>query len=247
MAIERNPSVAPADACPNPPSTINYKCTLWGSPISAATAKNKGQWRSAYHVVVTASNGYVKMAPPDPIDGFTGPVELGGTINAPSSYIGMKYYAGPYNPGLCAAACYATTAYDKKHASTSGKYDACVCSLHIPAILSPLLTCTQNFFNSYVLSIENVPQGTYCSMYTKPWEKKYGTNYGKYRGKSFYSISQSYAYTFDPQDPGQTISAPATENSGAAPAGGEAPAGVGTAGTQEIRGSGNGRWVSVVG
>lgn len=82
-----------------------------------------------FQVAVTGSNAYKKMAPPDPIDGFTGPVALGGAINAPISYIGMKYYAGPYNPRLCAAACFATTAYDKKHAPATGKYDACVCAL----------------------------------------------------------------------------------------------------------------------
>jgi len=129
MAIERDPSVAPADACPNPPSVVYYKCTLWGLPISAATAKNKGQWRNMFQVAVTGGNAYKKMAPPDPIDGFTGPVALGGAINAPISYIGMKYYAGPYDPRLCAAACFATTAYDKKHAPATGKYDACVCAL----------------------------------------------------------------------------------------------------------------------
>lgn len=129
MAIERDPSVAPADACPNPPSVVYYKCTLWGLPISAATAKNKGQWRNMFQVAVTGGNAYKKMAPPDPIDGFTGPVALGGAINAPISYIGMKYYAGPYDPRLCAAACFATTAYDKKHAPATRKYDACVCAL----------------------------------------------------------------------------------------------------------------------
>ncbi|KAF2490313.1 hypothetical protein BU16DRAFT_148717 [Lophium mytilinum] len=32
--IERDPSLEPkASKCPNPPSTTNYKCTLWGAPV----------------------------------------------------------------------------------------------------------------------------------------------------------------------------------------------------------------------
>lgn len=58
LYIERDPSVSPnAASCPNPPSTINYKCTLWGAPITAAQAKNNGQYRDSFHVVITGSNG----------------------------------------------------------------------------------------------------------------------------------------------------------------------------------------------
>ena len=71
-------------------------------------------------------SGYSKNAPPPSLPNFDGPTEFGGAINAPTGYIGMKYYPGIYDPSQCAAACQATTAYDKKHAPASGKYDACV-------------------------------------------------------------------------------------------------------------------------
>jgi hypothetical protein len=58
MYIERDPSLDPnAENCPNPPSTINYQCTLWGASVSAGEATNTGQWRDSFEVVITASNG----------------------------------------------------------------------------------------------------------------------------------------------------------------------------------------------
>ncbi|KAL0930602.1 uncharacterized protein CTRU02_214677 [Colletotrichum truncatum] len=186
--FERDPKISPTNTCVNPASITNYKCTLWGYQVTAASATNTGQWRNKFHVGIRGSNGYAKNAAPPAEEGFDGPTAFGGAIQAPNSYMGVKYYAGVYDPGLCAAACKATTAYDRRHPRADGTYDAC------------------NFFNSYVLSENGVPQGTYCSMYTKPWSKSYSTNYGQYRGSDYYSVSQSYGYTLSQIDPG-TISA----------------------------------------
>ncbi|MCJ1476319.1 hypothetical protein MMC13_004985 [Lambiella insularis] len=183
MYIERDPSVNPAAACPNPTSTINFKCTLWGNQVSSTAATNTGQWRTQYQVLIAGSNGYNKIAPPPSYPSFTGPTEFGGAINAPSAYIGMKFFPGGYDPSQCAAACLATTAYDHRHAS-NGVYDAC------------------NFFNSYVISINGIPQGTYCSMYTQTWDKSYSTNYGQYRGSQYYAVSESYGYSLTTPDQG---------------------------------------------
>lgn len=58
LYIERDPTLDPNnDNCPNPPSTTNYKCTLWGAPVVAEEATNKGQWRDQFQVVITGSNG----------------------------------------------------------------------------------------------------------------------------------------------------------------------------------------------
>lgn len=59
--MERDPTVKPADECPNPPSFTNIKCTLWGSGVTPETAKNKGQYRRDFHVVITASNGETQL------------------------------------------------------------------------------------------------------------------------------------------------------------------------------------------
>lgn len=55
--MERDPKWDPTDACPNPASITNYKCTLWGSAVTEQTATNVGQWRNQFHVGVTGSNG----------------------------------------------------------------------------------------------------------------------------------------------------------------------------------------------
>lgn len=99
--------------------------------------------------------------------------------------MGSKYYPGVYNPEQCAVACKANTKYDHDHPRADGTYDAC------------------NFFNAYVLSKNNVPQGTYCSLYTQSWDKSYSTNVGQWRGSDYYSVSSSYGYTLTVQDAGK--------------------------------------------
>ncbi|CAD0057565.1 MAG: Uncharacterized protein AUREO_027780 [Aureobasidium pullulans] len=67
--IERDPSQNPSKNdstdptvwgywCPTPSSITNFKCTLWGSNLEAATALNAGGWRKDFNVVITGSNGY---------------------------------------------------------------------------------------------------------------------------------------------------------------------------------------------
>ena len=187
--LERDPTLTPADECPNPKSTTNYKCSLFGYEVTADNATNTGQWRDEFHVVTAGSNGYYKDGPPPSYDNLTGPMELGGAINAPTdsnSFIGSKVYPGTYDPEQCAVTCQTTTAYDKAHlVRQDGTNDAC------------------NFFNAYVLSRNNEPQGTYCALYTRAWDKSYSTSYGHQEGSDYYSVSQSYGYTLTVQDPGK--------------------------------------------
>ena len=56
--VERNPLKDPnASACPDPPSTSHFKCTLWGVGVSESEANNQGQWLDNFHVVIGGSNG----------------------------------------------------------------------------------------------------------------------------------------------------------------------------------------------
>ncbi|KAI9663032.1 MAG: hypothetical protein M1821_008080 [Bathelium mastoideum] len=201
--IERDPSVDPADACPNPPSTANYKCSLFGAPVCDDMATNVGQYREQFHVVITGSNGYVKTAPPPAQTNFTGPTELGGAIQAPlnsqgqDTYLGMRLFS-VYDPSQCAAVCQSTTAYDKKHlVSSSGTYAPC------------------NFFNTYILSKNNVVKGMYCSMYSQHWDKSYSTNVGQWDSAgNHYTVSSSYSYDLTVPDSG-TINSAASSSSSA--------------------------------
>lgn len=184
--IERDPSVIPGAGCDNPPSTTNYKCSLWSLGITSASATNTGQYQANFTVAITASNGYTKNTPPPSYANFTGPAELGGAIQAnDNSYITMNLFTGSFDPSQCAAACQSITAYDKAHLVTNGTYSAC------------------NFFNAYVISKNNVAEGTQCSYYTHSFGKSYSTNYGQYDSAgNYYSVSQSYSYTLTTQDSG---------------------------------------------
>ena len=55
--LERDPTInANAQKCPNPPSTTNYKCTLWGAPVSSEEATNSRQYQDSFQVVIAGSN-----------------------------------------------------------------------------------------------------------------------------------------------------------------------------------------------
>lgn len=200
MYIERSPALDAGAGCPNPPAVFNYRCTLWGLNITTSSATNSGQFRgptdrngTAFHTVIAASNGYTKNAAPPSYGNFTGPVALAGAIQEPqpadlsqSTYIGQRSWPGIYDPAQCASACQATTAYDKAFlADEHGNYKAC------------------NFFNSFVVSKDGVPQGTTCYFFTKSWEAGFAKDVGQYdqRGRA-YTVSSSYAYTLAVQDPG---------------------------------------------
>ncbi|KAJ9666778.1 hypothetical protein H2201_003182 [Coniosporium apollinis] len=185
--VERDPTLdTNAEKCPNPSSTTNFKCTLWGAPVSAEQATNKGEWRNQFQVVIAASNAYNKAAPPPVLGGFNGPFQLGGAINAPyaadghNTFMGSRYFPffqdQGYTPSTCAEACVEQTAYNKRHPRSDGTYQTCA------------------FFNSYVLSKNGVPQSLSCSLYDQSWDASYGKNYGQHRGNDKYTVSQSYSY-----------------------------------------------------
>ncbi|GAM90385.1 hypothetical protein ANO11243_084280 [Dothideomycetidae sp. 11243] len=181
--FERDPSVEPAAACPNPPSYTMIKCVFWGGPVNTANALNTGQWRQNFQVVIAGSNGYESSyATPQ---GYGNPVALNAAINAPydaygfDSYMGVALFnSGPFDLQLCADACSLKSQYALAHPPTDG---------------SPVQTC--QFFNTYILYVNNLtnPQGQYCAMYSETWSSKYATNVGQWRGSDWYFIGNSYA------------------------------------------------------
>ncbi|KAK7968634.1 hypothetical protein PG988_007707 [Apiospora saccharicola] len=190
--FERDPTMEPADACPTPASTTNIKCVFWGGPVSKDNTNNAGQWRNKFQVVIAGSNGYVsKSIAPQP--GYTGPTYLGNAaINAPldcsgaDTYIQPKVFTdGPFDAGLCAAACSAQSDYNLRHPPTDGTKPK---------------TC--QFFNTYMLLKNGQPEGQYCSLYTMAWDPSYAKNTGQYRGSDRYTIAYSYGFV-NGTDPGK--------------------------------------------
>ncbi|KAK4985647.1 hypothetical protein LTR50_005847 [Elasticomyces elasticus] len=210
--FERDPTINPAAACPNPASFTNIKCTLWGSAVTAASATNMGQWRGpndangqAFHVVIAGSNGYSKPQPPPSQTGYTGPTALPGAIDVTTMtvngkqknvYIGAKYFNQPYDASVCASLCSATTADNKATAqkkympgSPSGEHDG------------TYQAC--NFYDAYLLSSNGVPQGLYCALYTDPIPASYATMTQVKNNKGdTYTVSNSYSYSLTAQDRG---------------------------------------------
>ncbi|KAI5203542.1 hypothetical protein E4T38_05123 [Aureobasidium subglaciale] len=170
-------------SCNNPASTTNIKCVFWGGPVTTGNAKNAGQWRRDFHVVIAGSNGYVSnkiVTPP----GYTDPIPLGNAaVNAPfdcqgkDTYLGVRIFqTGPFDISKCAAACTAQADYARAHPPANG---------------GEVKTCS--WFNTYVLLKDNVAVGQYCALYKNSWEvPKYATNYGQYRGQSKYTIENSF-------------------------------------------------------
>ena len=127
---------------------------FWGGPVGAENTNNAGQWRGNFHVVMAGSNGYVNnsiAAQP----GYGGPGYLGAAaIQAPLDCSGAAsdvqsaiFTSGPFDAGLCAAACSAQNGYSVSHPPADG---------------SKPKTC--QFFNTFMLLKNGVPEAQYCSM-----------------------------------------------------------------------------------
>ncbi|ORY68295.1 uncharacterized protein BCR38DRAFT_506816, partial [Pseudomassariella vexata] len=188
--FERDPTVEPAARCNNPRSTTVIKCVFWGGYVEAANAKNMGQWRADFHVVIAGSNGYMKEGVPN-VPGFTGQFLGQKTINAPSdcngkdTFMGSKVFSTSiFNPNLCAAACRSQNEYNTAHPPSDG---------HRPMICK--------FFTTYLLAQNGNPQGQYCALYTQKWDSSYATNNGQYRGNDHYTIGLSFSY-YNTETPG---------------------------------------------
>ncbi|KAK3068297.1 hypothetical protein LTR53_014255 [Teratosphaeriaceae sp. CCFEE 6253] len=182
--FERDPSVDPSSTCSNPASTTYAKCVYYGGPVTKSSATNLGQWRNDFHVVIAGSNGYVNKSIDTP-PGYTGPVSLGNAaINAPldcgkhDTYMGVKIFtAGPFDAGLCAAACSSQSKYNLAHPPKNGVAQTC------------------QFFNTYVLYNGTKSVGQYCSLYNETWPASYATNVGQWRGSNHFTIGYSYTFS----------------------------------------------------
>ncbi|KAI4761460.1 hypothetical protein E4T52_06391 [Aureobasidium sp. EXF-3400] len=120
---------------------------------------------------ISPSDGYADIAIPD-----SAAVNAPLNCNGADTFMGSKLFSsGPFDESLCAVACTAQSAYNLRHPPSSEPPKLC------------------QFYNTYVLFKDGVPQGQYCSLYTQAWNASYATNTGQWRGKSHYTIQQSVA------------------------------------------------------
>lgn len=112
--IERDPAWNPSQcSCDQPPSTINYKCSIWGQKVTKDTATNTGGGRDNFKVVITGSNGYNKGSdnsggnnppPPPSPPNCKKPQNCKNKVHDHPRYcIGQKTFPGPYDASVCAA------------------------------------------------------------------------------------------------------------------------------------------------
>lgn len=183
---ERDPTLFPAAACPNPTAGTAIKCTLWGVPSSKAAASNFGQYRDQFQVVIAGSNAYNLVSPiAASIPSFTAADVLAGTVNNVAAFIGSEYYNQPYNPAVCSAVCLATNAQNQAAAKAAG--------------LSTYTAC--NYFNSFVLSQNGAATGMYCNFYSAVSSNSATSSGTSSNGVSF-AYSNSLGYALSVIDPG---------------------------------------------
>ncbi|KAI4862305.1 hypothetical protein F4820DRAFT_460318 [Hypoxylon rubiginosum] len=188
--FERDPVVAPARGCRDPPSTTNIKCVFWGGDLAAGTATNtNGQFLVDFHVVVAGSNGYTLIAAPE-VPGYDGEPTGNNTIDAPPSdtdggrggrgggtYIGSRIFTDTYfDPQLCAAACDAQNKYNLAHPPSRGQPQIC------------------RFFTTYLIYRNGEPVGQYCALYTQYYPPSFATNGGTRNGRDTFAVRNAFSY-----------------------------------------------------
>ncbi|XP_014555675.1 hypothetical protein COCVIDRAFT_38548 [Bipolaris victoriae FI3] len=160
--FERSPNKVPGPAYFNPEGAANPFCVLWGGPITPENACNEGQWREQYHVVITASNGYVLTSSLNPLSNkaINAPIDC----NNDDSYMGMRLVNdnAPFDPQRCEAICEATSQYNIDHLGDDPSKPPRLCKFYITYILNR---------NSY--------------------SQAYAVNNGQWRGDDHYTISSS--------------------------------------------------------
>lgn len=183
--VERDPSVDPAPACPNPSSITNYKCSLFGSSLDVAEAVNNGQYREQFHVVIAGSNGYDRTneTTPAPVPGYQPPVDCGGfAISAGGDFhIGSNFFPGPFNPALCSIFAKAQNDKNKGAAKAKGA-----------KAFTPV-----NQFNAYMVKKNGRAQGTYCSLFDTPLTTAWAGFSSGYSGSNFFSVETSFTYSLE--------------------------------------------------
>ncbi|ORY03646.1 hypothetical protein BCR34DRAFT_605139 [Clohesyomyces aquaticus] len=135
---ERDPKYTPGTGCANPEPVTNIKCALYGYPVAGYAATNVGQWRGsedadgeASHAVIVGSNSYSRASP------YPSPAAVTGFTGLSALFKGaINALANGSTPTS------ATKSYNHATAGADGTYKPC------------------NFFNSYMLSKNNIPQTT---------------------------------------------------------------------------------------
>lgn len=97
--IERGPSTEVGPSCPDPASTAYYRCSIWGEPISNATATNTGYFVEDFEAAIAASNGSCS-----PSDTPVHPASPANTIRTQATTVSPPLTASPTTLALSPSA-----------------------------------------------------------------------------------------------------------------------------------------------
>ncbi|CZT20094.1 uncharacterized protein RCC_05951 [Ramularia collo-cygni] len=179
--FERDPTLAPGPNCPNPPSTTNIRCALWGSAIDADGATNNGEYREKFHVVITGSNGYTKPGAPIDVPPYYPPEKCpNGAIGDKGKpwFLADHFFPGFFAPELCKV--FAEIQLEKNKAdSIAKKLDH----------YSPI-----NGYNVFELWEEGKMIGTYCKLYTEPLPVGYADYKGETKLERLWEVKNAWFY-----------------------------------------------------
>lgn len=152
-----SPSTDPNNAtanCPNPASTTNIRCALWGSAIDAKGATNSGQFREQFQTAIAGSNGYSKPGAPIDVPDHKPPKQCpGGGIGDKGKdwWLGDKFFPGAFNPDFCRIFAKVQKVKNIADAKAKGKNS-----------YSPI-----NAFNAFEVWDSGKMIGTYCKLFTE--------------------------------------------------------------------------------
>ncbi|KAK8136212.1 hypothetical protein PG984_004152 [Apiospora sp. TS-2023a] len=179
--MERDPAWNPEQcSCPNPISITNYKCSYWGSGVTAEAATNAGQNRTGgFQVVITGSNGYTKANTTTPVT----PPAAPSPASAVPSTTTPHFFPGPFDVSLCSKYAQAQNAQNVASSSWSKwlsyfGYNPNKC----------------NFFNAFMIKENGIPKGTYCKLFAQQYESSAATYQPGWQGSSFYEAETSWSY-----------------------------------------------------
>lgn len=179
--FERDPTLAPGPNCPNPPSTTNIRCALWGSAIDAKGATNNGQYREDFQVVIAGSNGYSKPGSPIDVPTYNPPQQCpNGAIGDKGKpwFLADHFFSGFFQPELCKI--FAEIQLEKnKAAAIADKLD------HYWPI---------NGYNVFELWEEDKMIGTYCKLYTEPLPVDYCDYKGETKLEKIWEVKNAWFY-----------------------------------------------------
>ncbi|KAI1372464.1 hypothetical protein F4677DRAFT_456526 [Hypoxylon crocopeplum] len=213
--FERDPIVAPARGCADPPSTTNIKCVFWGGDVSGETAINNGTTLVDFQVVVTGSNGYTRNTVPT-VPGYDGEPTGNNTIDAPpedttgtvtvttitSATTTVTTTVTPTNrPGGGGRGGRGGT-YIGSKIFTNTFFDPGLCAAacdaqnrnnlaNPPARGQPQIC---RFFTTYLIYRNGQPIGQYCALYTQYYPRRFATVGSVDSGGDTLDVRHAFSY-----------------------------------------------------